>query len=59
MIHSRDDEIVPFELGQQLFKKANGPKKFVEIRGRHNDGFIASEEAYRKGLSDWLKGLMD
>jgi uncharacterized protein len=57
MIHSRNDEIVPFELGQKLFGQANEPKAFVEIAGGHNDGFAVSEEAYTKALRLWLASM--
>jgi fermentation-respiration switch protein FrsA (DUF1100 family) len=56
VIHSRDDEIVPFDMGQELFRMAKEPKKFVEISGGHNEGFVESEEAYTRGLSNWLAG---
>ena len=26
ILHGREDKIVPFEMGQELFKKANNPK---------------------------------
>jgi uncharacterized protein len=54
MIHSRNDEIVPFVLGQKLFGLANEPKTFVEISGSHNDGFVFSETVYAKALKDWF-----
>ncbi|MBN2328427.1 MAG: alpha/beta hydrolase [Candidatus Omnitrophica bacterium] len=50
VIHSRDDEIVPFHHGKKLFDAAPPPKRFFEIHGGHNDGFIASEEIYLKEL---------
>jgi len=40
IIHSRNDEIVPFEFGLELYETANEPKEFVEIFGSHNDGFL-------------------
>ncbi|HSV27048.1 MAG TPA: alpha/beta hydrolase, partial [Sedimentisphaerales bacterium] len=55
VIHSRDDEIVPFDMGEELFRLAREPKKFVEIRGTHNEGFIESEDAYVQELRDWLQ----
>ena len=55
IIHSREDDIVPFELGQELYKKSNEPKKFVEIFGGHNDGFLVSAEIYKEAWSEWLK----
>jgi hypothetical protein len=54
-IHSRSDEIVPFEFGLRLYSAAKGPKEFVEIFGGHNDGFLYSGQIYREGLADWLE----
>jgi uncharacterized protein len=54
VIHSRDDEVVPFKLGQQLYEKANAPKTFVELRYGHNEGFILSGETYTAGLDQFL-----
>ena len=54
IVHSREDEIVPFEFGIRLFKAANEPKQFVEIAGRHNDGFLTSGDAYRQAWVKWL-----
>lgn len=59
IIHSRDDELVPFEFGQQLYEAANEPKEFVEISGGHNDGFLVSGEVYNKALGKWLKFLKE
>jgi hypothetical protein len=55
IIHSREDDIVPFELGQKLYKAANEPKKFVEIFGGHNDGFLVSAEIYNEAWAEWLR----
>jgi hypothetical protein len=57
VIHSRDDEIVPFELGRRLFDLAVGPKTMLEIRGDHNAGFIESGSTYTEGLSDFFTSL--
>ena len=54
LIHSRNDEIVPFEFGLRLYEAANEPKEFVEIFGSHNDGFLFSGETYKEGWSEWL-----
>lgn len=58
-IHSRSDEIVPFEFGLQLYSAAKGAKEFVEIFGGHNDGFVFSGQIYREGLKDWLEFLKE
>lgn len=36
--HSREDGMIPFQQGRQLFAAAREPKIFVELRGDHNDG---------------------
>lgn len=36
--HGTKDTVIPIELGQKLFKTANEPKRFIEIKGgRHDD----------------------
>jgi fermentation-respiration switch protein FrsA (DUF1100 family) len=57
IIHSRNDEIIPFELGLELYEIANEPKRIVEINGSHNDGFLISGEIYKKAWTNWLKVL--
>jgi len=44
-IHSPEDEIVPYGLGQKLFSAACAPKEFLKISGRHNDGGITADPA--------------
>jgi fermentation-respiration switch protein FrsA (DUF1100 family) len=52
--HSRDDELVRFHQGEELFAAAAEPKQFVPIRGSHNDGFIESH-GLRPYLGDFLR----
>ncbi|HUS72266.1 MAG TPA: alpha/beta hydrolase [Sedimentisphaerales bacterium] len=59
IIHSRNDDVVPFEFGQDLYEAANEPKEFVEIFGSHNDGFLVSAEIYKKAWTKWLKFLRE
>ena len=54
IIHSVDDEIVPFEQGRKLFSHACEPKEFYEMRGGHNDAIFAYESEFCKRLSDFL-----
>jgi len=58
VIHSPNDEIIPFEHGQRLHNTANQPKKFLVIRGGHNDGFITSGDAYRRGIDEFLNEFL-
>ena len=52
--HSQTDEIVPYEFGRALFEKAQTPKVFLELKGGHNDGFIATGHAYIQGLDNFI-----
>lgn len=54
VIHSPNDEIVPYSHGQQIFEAASEPKKFLEIKGGHNDGFIVSGEQYERSLKSFI-----
>lgn len=56
VVHSRTDELIPFDHGQRLFAAAGEPKEFLEIKGSHDYGFIESEEKYQEGLRVFLKG---
>lgn len=54
VLHSPEDEIMPFELGRRLFTAGNEPKDFVVLRGDHNGGFLASRPAYDSALAAFL-----
>lgn len=57
VVHSRDDEIIPFHHGEAIFDAAREPKSFLEIRGGHNDAHVTSLAAYRAGMQDFLDSL--
>lgn len=38
VIHSTEDETIPFEMGQKIFSNANEPKEFYEIKKCHMCG---------------------
>jgi fermentation-respiration switch protein FrsA (DUF1100 family) len=57
VMHSRDDELVPFEFGARLFEAAAEPKQFVEIFGGHNDGFLLSGDLYKDAWVKWIDFL--
>ena len=57
VIHSPDDEIVPFGQGVALYEAAPGPKAFVKLRGGHNDALFMSAGAYREGIDGFLKKI--
>ncbi|MFQ5934904.1 MAG: alpha/beta hydrolase [Acidiferrobacterales bacterium] len=54
IVHSREDDIIPFEHGRALFEAAQHPKQFLEIVGTHNEGFVISGKHYEDGLNQFL-----
>jgi uncharacterized protein len=59
VIHSPDDELVPFSHGQELYKRAGHSKGFLKIQGDHNAGFLLSDHDYRTGITKFLDSLGD
>lgn len=57
IIHSTDDEIIPYHHGDRNFQVANQPKKLVKLRGDHNGGFLDSLETYRNGLNEFIQRI--
>ena len=43
ILHSRDDPVIPFELGQKLAKHANEPKAFYRFTDRGHTGFTKAD----------------
>ena len=58
IVHSRDDEIIPYTNGEHLFEAANEPKLFLELRGGHNDGFMVSGDSYVRGLEVFINEVL-
>lgn len=54
IIHSINDEIVPFRLGKKLYDNAPKPKEFLQIHGGHNSCFFESEGILREKIADFL-----
>jgi len=58
VIHSPDDEIIPFTNGLELYDAANEPKTMLRIRGGHNEGFLASGPLYYNGLEGFVAATL-
>ena len=58
ILHSPDDEIMPFNLGEKVYQSANKPKRFVQMKGDHNYGFILSQPGYGEAIGEWLSSLL-
>jgi fermentation-respiration switch protein FrsA (DUF1100 family) len=58
VVHSRDDEIIPFEMAEKIFEAVNQRKAFLELRGDHNAGFYISRQLYIPGLDDFIESAL-
>ena len=55
IVHSRDDEIIPFAMGKALYDAAPGPKAFLELAGDHNSGFLLLPDRCRQKLAEFIR----
>ncbi len=58
MAHSRDDQVIPFELSRKLFEAANEPKQFVELTHEHNWAGWHTSPEYKKAVIAFLKQVL-
>jgi fermentation-respiration switch protein FrsA (DUF1100 family) len=54
VLHSPDDGVVPYEHGRALFEAAREPKRFFELVGGHNAGFLESQPGYQQAITAFL-----
>lgn len=59
VVHSPDDEIIPFSHGRALYNAAPEPKYFLQLEGDHNQGFLLTGERYRDGLRDFFTIVLE
>ncbi|MGQ0538791.1 MAG: alpha/beta hydrolase [Gemmatimonadaceae bacterium] len=45
-LHAQDDEIIPYAHGRRLFAEAVAPKRFVTVRGGHEQAFRVDRARY-------------
>lgn len=54
-IHGTADEVVPFSMGEQLYRRANGMKRLVAIEGgRHGDNAAAGGQAFLAAIRSFV-----
>ena len=57
--HSKDDEIIPYDEGREIFAAAPENKQFLTLRGGHNDGFLVSGSSYVEGLRSFINEALE
>ena len=55
-IHSRADEVVPFEMGHRLYQVAPEPKLFYEVNGApHNSTYLVGGKPYLDAIGGFVE----
>jgi fermentation-respiration switch protein FrsA (DUF1100 family) len=55
VMHSPQDEIVPFDFGRTLFEAAPAPKEFLATSGDHNDGGFQLRAEWQDRVRDFVR----
>ncbi|MGH9721963.1 MAG: alpha/beta hydrolase [Bryobacteraceae bacterium] len=59
VMHGDRDEVIPYDLGRDLFDAANEPKSFWTLQGAgHNDLLDVAGESYRERLVQFYKAVV-
>jgi pimeloyl-ACP methyl ester carboxylesterase len=57
-IHSRADEVIPYDLGWKLFEAAPEPKEFYEVKGApHNSTYLVGGKPYFAALRRFIESI--
>ena len=59
VIHSVDDEIIPFHHGQRLYDAIAAPKAFIEIQGCHTQVFLSSRDICKSGIKAFVAEFLN
>jgi len=54
ILHGKNDEVISFKQGEDLFEAAAEPKQFLPFEGGHNDDVYVTLPAYKKELHMFL-----
>lgn len=54
IMHSTEDDLIPFEHGLGLFQTAKPPKEFLELRGPHGEAVLVSEQKFIEAMDAFL-----
>ena len=56
--HSPEDTIIPIAQGRRLFAAAREPKRFVEVKGGHDNAFRIDGRVYDGAIGDLLRTVV-
>jgi pimeloyl-ACP methyl ester carboxylesterase len=56
--HSPQDEVVPVDQGRDVHRRVPGPKRWVDLRGGHNDFHWETSPGYRAAVGAFLADVL-
>ena len=56
-LHSPEDAVIPYAHGRRLFEVARAPKRFVDVRGGHENAFRVDREVYFGAIAQFLREI--
>jgi fermentation-respiration switch protein FrsA (DUF1100 family) len=58
IVHCKQDPVIPFQFGQEVYDAARGPKDFLEINSQcHEEASIVAPDNYRAALRGFLSNI--
>ncbi|MET0067721.1 MAG: alpha/beta hydrolase [Candidatus Thiodiazotropha sp.] len=57
IVHSREDEVVPYRHGEALYSLVRGDKRLVTLSGDHSNGVRLNQARYRAAWESFLASL--
>jgi fermentation-respiration switch protein FrsA (DUF1100 family) len=58
IVHCKQDPVLPFQFGQEVYNEARPPKDFLEIKGQcHEEASVVAPDNYRMALRGFLNNI--
>jgi len=54
-LHSPEDSIIPYAHGQRLYAAAHGPKRFIDVKGGHENAYRTDKVKYYGAIAQLLR----
>lgn len=56
-LHSPEDTVIPYAHGRRLFESAQTPKRFVNLRGGHDNAYRIDKAVYFGAVAEFLRDI--
>jgi fermentation-respiration switch protein FrsA (DUF1100 family) len=57
-LHSPEDTVVPYAHGRRVFEAARVPKRFVDVRGGHENAYRIDQTVYYGAIARFLREVI-